>query len=93
MKHLRIFGYLAFAHVDDTRRSKFDDSATKGIMMGYSEPSDESAVMGYRILGLETGQIFTSRFILPQNCELNTALHYLYMLIQYIYASLSQTLV
>ena len=37
--HLRVFGYLAFAHILDARRKKLDDKTRKCVFVGYSSVS------------------------------------------------------
>ena len=34
--HLRIFGCICYYHVQETKMSKLDNKANKGIFMGYS---------------------------------------------------------
>jgi hypothetical protein len=36
LKHLRLFGCLAFVHVPEEKRKKLDSRATPGIFVGYS---------------------------------------------------------
>jgi len=36
LKHLRVFGCLAFVHIPKEKRKKLDDRATPGIFVGYS---------------------------------------------------------
>ena len=39
ISHLRIFGYVAYAHVPEEMRRKLDDKSQKCIFVGYSEES------------------------------------------------------
>jgi hypothetical protein len=34
--HLKVFGYIAYVHVPDEKRSKLDPKAEKCIFIGYS---------------------------------------------------------
>jgi hypothetical protein len=36
VSHLRVFGYIAYVHVPDEKRSKLDPKAKKCIFIGYS---------------------------------------------------------
>jgi hypothetical protein len=36
VSHLRMFGYIAYVHVLDEKRSKLDPKAVKCIFIGYS---------------------------------------------------------
>ena len=36
LSNLRTFGCLAYAHIDQSRRNKFDDKSFKGIFIGYA---------------------------------------------------------
>ena len=36
LSNLRTFGYPAYAHIDQSRRNKFDDKSFKGIFIGYA---------------------------------------------------------
>ncbi len=35
--HLRIFGSMAYCHIPDEKRSKLDQTAEKGYLVGYSK--------------------------------------------------------
>lgn len=37
LSHLRIFGSVAYCHIPDEKRSKLDQTADKGYLIGYSE--------------------------------------------------------
>jgi len=36
VSHLKVFGYIAYAHVNDEKRSKLDPKVEKCIFIGYS---------------------------------------------------------
>jgi len=36
VSHLEMFGYIAYVHVPDEKRSKLDPKAKKRIFIGYS---------------------------------------------------------
>ena len=54
--HLRIFGCICYYQVPESKRSKLDNRAQKGIFMGYG-----SSCKGYRIFCLKTEKIILSR--------------------------------
>lgn len=54
--HLRVMGCLCFASIQGKGRDKFDSRGRKCIMLGYALNQK-----GYRLLDLETDEIFTSR--------------------------------
>lgn len=56
VKHLKPFGSVCFVGVPKQRRSKFDQRAKKGILVGYA-----CRIKGYRVLFPETGKIVESR--------------------------------
>lgn len=56
VKHMKPFGSTCFIGVPKQRRTKFDQRAQKGIMVGYS-----SRIKGYRVLLPETGKVVESR--------------------------------
>ena len=39
VSHFRIFGSVAYCHIPDENRSKLDQTAKKGYLVGYSETS------------------------------------------------------
>lgn len=45
LKHLRVFGCRAYAHIPNAKRKKLDDKSKEYIFVGYSETS-----VGYRLL-------------------------------------------
>ncbi|GAA5886545.1 hypothetical protein JCM3774_003453, partial [Rhodotorula dairenensis] len=52
--HLRPFGSVAFAHVDRTQRSKLDDTAIRGRLVGYAGQYNYA-------IRLDSGKIVTTR--------------------------------
>ncbi|GAB2278278.1 hypothetical protein Dimus_039278 [Dionaea muscipula] len=54
VKHLRIFGSIAYAHVPAATRTKLDDRAEKTILIGYSN-------RGYKLYNPLTKKILVSR--------------------------------
>jgi transposase InsO family protein len=55
VSHLRVFGSVAYAHLPKERRTKLDDKAVRGLMVGYA-----TATKGYRIL-MPDNSVITSR--------------------------------
>jgi len=39
VKHLKVFGYLAYVHVNDENRKKLDAKSEQCIFIGYNEHS------------------------------------------------------
>lgn len=39
ISHLKIFGYIAYAHVSYQRKTKLDDKSLKYIFIGHNTPS------------------------------------------------------
>lgn len=58
ISHLRVFGSLGYAHIDDSKRTKFDAKGFRCMLLGYARHTK-----GYRVLDLETGTIKISRSI------------------------------
>ena len=56
MKHFRVFGYLAYVHVNDEHRKKLDDKSEKCIFIGYSEYSK-----AYRFFNPVSHKVVVSR--------------------------------
>ena len=56
IKHLRVFGSLCYTHVPDVKRSKLDEKAEKGILIGYSSQSK-----GYKVYNINSEKVFISR--------------------------------
>ena len=56
LSHLRVFGCIAYAHVPDCERKKFDGKARKLRFVGYCTTSK-----GYRLFDEETRKLIKSR--------------------------------
>ena len=56
VRHLRVWGCIAYAHVAQEKRSKFDAKAVKCIMIGYSESSK-----AWRLWDTERKRLIVSR--------------------------------
>jgi hypothetical protein len=56
VSHLRVFGYIAYVHVPDEKKSKLDPKAEKCIFNGYS-----SKQKGYRCFNPSTWKLQMSR--------------------------------
>ena len=56
VKHLRVFGSLAYVHVPDIKRSKLDSKTLPCILLGYDNQSK-----GYRLFDPHTKRIYMSR--------------------------------
>lgn len=58
LKHIRVFGCRAFAYIPAEKRSKLQNRAVEGVLVGYSEHSK-----GYRILNPKTGKVIISNSV------------------------------
>jgi len=56
VKHFRIFGCLAYAHIPDSQRKKLDDKSSKCVLLGVSEESK-----AYRLFDPISKKIVISR--------------------------------
>ncbi len=56
VSHLKVFGYIAYVHVPDEKRSKLDPKAKKCIFIGYSLEQK-----GYRCFNPFTQKLQVSR--------------------------------
>lgn len=56
IRHPKVLGSLYYTHVPAVKRSKLDEKAEKGILVGYS-----SICKGYRIYNIESGKVFISK--------------------------------
>ena len=59
VKHLKVFGCEAYAHVPSDERSKLASKSRKCVFLGYS-----NVTKGYRLYDLESRKIFHSRNVL-----------------------------
>jgi hypothetical protein len=64
VKHFRIFGCIAYAHVPDAQRKKLDNKSTKCIFLGVSEESK-----AYRLYNPVTKKIIISRDVVFAESE------------------------
>lgn len=58
VRHLKVFGSLCYTHVPVVKRSKLDERAERGILIGYSSKSK-----GYKVYGIDSGKVYVSRDI------------------------------
>jgi hypothetical protein len=59
LSHLRVFGCLAFAHVDKARRDKAGDRAITGIMVGHGPTNPAGRTnRSYQVFNPATGKIW-----------------------------------
>ena len=65
VKHFRVFGCLAFAHVPKEERGKLDSKSRKCVLLGYG-----SVTKGYRLYDLSSKKILYSRDVIfnEQQC-------------------------
>lgn len=56
LSHLKIFGYIAYAHKVNEKKDKLDETSLKCIFLGYSEDSK-----AYRLLNTENQKLIISR--------------------------------
>jgi len=59
LKHLRIFGCKAMAHIPTEKRQKWDQKSRECIFVGYLENSK-----GYRLFDIKTNKVFKSRDVI-----------------------------
>ena len=59
LKHIRVFGSKAYAHVPTEKRTKWDSHSVDGVLVGYGDSSN-----GYRILVPNTGKVIISRSVI-----------------------------
>ena len=58
VKHLRVFGCVAYVHIDKKKRDKLEENAIRGIFVGYRRTTKQ-----YRILDPITGKIIESSHV------------------------------
>ncbi len=58
VSHLKMFGYIAYVHVPDEKRSKLDPKANRCIFIGYCLEQK-----GYKCLNLSTQKLQVSRYV------------------------------
>ena len=56
--HLKVFGCVAYVHIDKRKRDKLDLNAKRGIFVGYQRTTKQ-----YRILDPKTGRIIESSHV------------------------------
>ncbi len=56
MFHLKVFGYKAFAHVLDEKRTKLESKSIPCVLLGYYEGNKT-----YRLMRVKTKRIIKSR--------------------------------
>ena len=56
LRHLRVFGSLGYAHIDDSKRKKLDAKSFRCMLLGYAENAK-----GYKVLNMESGKVVVSR--------------------------------
>ena len=59
VSHLRIFGFIAYAQVPETKRKKLNDHGEKNIFIGYSDESK-----AYKLYNPFTNKIVVSRDVI-----------------------------
>lgn len=62
VKHLQIFGTIAYAHIPKIQRRKLDDKGKKLVFVGYSGVSK-----AYRLLDMQTDKIIETRDVIFSN--------------------------
>lgn len=64
VKHLRVWGSLAHAHIPDEKRGKLDDKSLTCVMLGFSDESK-----GYRLYNPATKKIIVSKDVVFEETE------------------------
>ena len=59
VKHLRVFGCIAYAHVPKDERKKLDSKSRKCILLGYG-----AEIKGYRLYDVERRKVLHSRDVI-----------------------------
>ena len=65
VKHLRVFGCMAYSHIPKDERSKLDSKAKQCILLGYG-----STTKGYRLYDIKREQVFHSRDVVFDEMKL-----------------------
>jgi transposase InsO family protein len=65
VSHLRVFGSVAYAHIEKDERSKLDGKARKCILLGYG-----SQTKGYRLYDQEKERVTFSRNVVFEESEI-----------------------
>lgn len=58
ISHLRVIGSKVYSHVPDAKRTKWDDKAKEGVLIGY-----DTNTKGYRILNPNTGMVWIAQSV------------------------------
>lgn len=58
LEHLRIFGSMGFAHIDESKRKKLDAKSFKCRLLGYADDAK-----GYKVLNMESNKVEVSRSV------------------------------
>lgn len=59
--NLKVFGCLAFAHIPENQRKKFEEKSRKAVSVGYPE-----GTKGYRLYDLSTSRFIRSRDVFAE---------------------------
>ncbi|CAI5726240.1 unnamed protein product [Peronospora farinosa] len=66
LDHLRVFGSIGYAHVDDAKRTKLEPKKYKCMFLGYGDNTK-----GYRVYDLELNKVKMSRSVKLDEREVN----------------------
>ncbi|RQM13328.1 hypothetical protein DD237_003846 [Peronospora effusa] len=69
LDHLRVFGSIGCAHVDDAKRTKLEPKSFKCMFLGYGDNTK-----GYRVYDLELNKVKMSRSVKLDEREVNKRL-------------------
>ena len=67
LHYLRLFGCIGYAHVSETKRTKFDAKSSRCMLLGYA-----SHTKGYKVLDLEANTAKVSRTIILDEREVDS---------------------
>jgi len=67
LRHIRVFGYEAYAYVPNEKRSKLENKAIKCIFIGYG-----IGVKGYKLWNLDTEKVLYSRSVIFREVKPST---------------------